>query len=101
MKRTSQSPAGNVPQLRLRIAPSAETALRSGHPWVFADRVREQNRGGRASELAVIYDRHDRFLAIGLFDPDSPIRVRVLHAGKPLTIDRAWWAQRLAHRAQT
>jgi 23S rRNA (cytosine1962-C5)-methyltransferase len=42
-------------------------------------------------ELAVIYDRHDEFLAAGLFDPDSPIRVRILHRGKPLPLNRAWW----------
>jgi 23S rRNA (cytosine1962-C5)-methyltransferase len=44
--------------------------------------------------LAVIYDRRDRFLAVGLFDPDSPLRVRVLHTGKPVSIDTAWWRER-------
>jgi 23S rRNA (cytosine1962-C5)-methyltransferase len=57
--------------------------------------VREQNREGAAGELAVIYDRKDSFLAIGLFDPESPIRVRVLHAGKPVKLDATWWMQRL------
>jgi 23S rRNA (cytosine1962-C5)-methyltransferase len=32
---------------------------------------------------------------VGLFDPESPIRVRVLHVGKPQTIDAAWWSARL------
>jgi 23S rRNA (cytosine1962-C5)-methyltransferase len=82
-------------RLRLRITAAAETAVRSGHPWVFSDSVLESNRAGQTGELAVIYDRKDRFLAVGLFDPDSPIRVRILHAGKPQTIDRAWWQARL------
>jgi 23S rRNA (cytosine1962-C5)-methyltransferase len=82
-------------RLRLRVSSAAETAVRSGHPWVFADSVQECNRPGQAGELAVIYDRNDRFLAVGLFDPDSPIRVRILHAGKPQTIDAAWWHGRL------
>ena len=82
-------------RLRLRITVAAETAVRSGHPWVFSDSVLESNRTGQIGELAVIYDRKDRFLAVGLFDPDSPIRVRILHAGKPQTIDRAWWRARL------
>lgn len=69
--------------------------MRGGHPWLFAESVREQNREGILGELAVIYDRKDEFLAVGLFDPDSPIRVRVLHAGKPQMIDRAWWLRRL------
>ena len=31
------------------------------------------------------------FLAIGLYDPTSPIRVRVLHSGTPLRIDGYWF----------
>lgn len=83
------------PRLRLRVTTTAETILRGGHPWLFADSVREQNREGQLGELAVMFDRQDRFLAVGLFDPASPIRVRVLHAGKPTTIDTAWWQARL------
>ncbi len=69
--------------------------MRRGHPWLFADSVLRQDRRGCAGELAVIYDRKNRFLAAGLFDPDSPIRVRVLQAGKPQTIDLYWWSERL------
>jgi 23S rRNA (cytosine1962-C5)-methyltransferase len=82
-------------RLRLRVRASAEQALRSGHPWVFSESIREQNREGQPGELAVIYDRRDRFLALGLFDPSSPIRVRVLHTGKRLAIDDRWWEARL------
>ncbi len=90
----ANSPKAPV-RLRLRLTAAAEAHVRGGHPWVFAESVREQNRHGSAGELVVIYDRQDKFLAVGLYDPDSPIRVRVLHAGKPQTIDAAWWAARL------
>jgi 23S rRNA (cytosine1962-C5)-methyltransferase len=88
----------NVPptRLRLRITAAAETIVRGGHPWLFADSIHESNRPGQLGDLAVIYDRKDKFLAVGLFDPDSPIRVRILHAGKAQTIDAAWWRARLA-----
>ena len=81
--------------LRLRVTAAAETQLRAGHPWLFATSVREQSRAGRTGELAVIYDRGNRFLAVGLFDPDSPLRVRILHSGKPVKLDAAWWRARL------
>ena len=87
--------ANQTARLRLRITVAAETIVRSGHPWLFADSIRESNRAGQLGELAVIYDRKDKFLAVGLFDPDSPIRVRILHAGKPQTIDSIWWNARL------
>lgn len=81
--------------LRLRVTAAAESRIRGGHPWLFGDSVREQNREGVLGEMAAIYDRKDSFLAIGLLDPDSPIRVRLLHAGKPETINAAWWRTRL------
>lgn len=82
-------------RLRLRVSPAAESHIRAGHPWVYASSVKTQNREGTAGELAVIYDRRDRFLAIGLYDPFSPLRLRVLHTGTPTALDLAWWATRL------
>ena len=48
---------------------------------------------GKTGELALLYDRKDEFLAAGLFDADSPIRARILHAGKRQAINLAWWRQ--------
>ena len=95
MSRTQRSDSASVATLRLRVSAAAESILRSGHPWLFANAIREENRPGRLGEVAVVYDRSDRFLAIGLHDPDSPIRVRILHAGPPQAIDRDWWRARL------
>jgi 23S rRNA (cytosine1962-C5)-methyltransferase len=77
------------------LKPPAESAVRRGHPWIFSDSILDQNRDGAAGEIAVIYDRRDQFLAVGLYDPDSPLRIRVLHTGKPLQIDAAWWRAQL------
>lgn len=79
----------------MTLRPAAEAAVRAGHPWVYAESVARQNREGEAGELAVIYDRRDRFLAIGFYDPDSPLRVRVFHRGEAVAIDEAWWGRRL------
>src|SRR6267142_827651 len=78
-------------RLRCRLTAAAENIVRGGHPWIFDNSIREQNREGEAGELVVIYDRKDRFLAVGLFDPASPLRIRVLHVGKPVQIDESWW----------
>jgi len=90
-----------VPRLRLRLAGPAEAAARAGHPWIYADSIREQNRPGLAGELAVIYDNKNRFLAIGLFDPASPIRVRVIYTGKPRPLDAEWWREHLERTVET
>ncbi len=83
-------------RLKIRLTPAAERAVKGGHPWVYADRIKEESRPGEAGEIAVVYDKNDKFLALALFDPGSPIRVRVLHVGKPITLDDAWWRERMA-----
>lgn len=75
----------------MRVTPAAERQIREGHPWLFDRAIREQSHEGVAGDLAVIFDRKRRFLAIGLYDPLSPIRVRILHQGSPATIDAEWF----------
>ncbi|WP_027481016.1 23S rRNA (cytosine(2499)-C(5))-methyltransferase [Deinococcus pimensis] len=95
MTDTPTTPTKAPARLRLRVTRAAENHLRGGHPWLYDGSVREQNRPGESGELAVVYDRDDRFLAVGLYDPESPLRLRVLHAGKPRMIDDAWWTAHL------
>ena len=88
-------PAPSAKRIAVRVTPEAERALRAGHPWLFAAAIRRLSHEGRSGDLAVIFDRKDRFLAIGLYDPFSPIRVRILQHGTPAPINRAWFAARL------
>ena len=87
------NPPSSTSLLRLRVTATAESILRSGHPWLYDQSIREQNRPGITGELAAVYDRKNRFLAVGLFDAESPLRLRVLHRGAPVKIDAAWWTE--------
>ena len=90
-------PAGR--RLALRVTPDAQRALRRGHPWLFDRAIVSQSAAGQPGDLAVVFDERRRFLAIGLYDPGSPIRVRILQHGSPATIDAAFFAGRLAAAA--
>ncbi|MCA9935638.1 MAG: class I SAM-dependent methyltransferase [Ardenticatenaceae bacterium] len=89
-------------RIALRVSSAAERAIRRGHPWLFAQAIERQSHQGAPGDFAVIFDRKGRFLAVGLYDPTAPLRVRILHMGTPLTIDAAWFRARLlgafAHR---
>ncbi|NKQ35280.1 MAG: class I SAM-dependent rRNA methyltransferase [Chloroflexi bacterium] len=90
-----QSPVSNR-RIAIHVTPAAERSIRSGHPWVFENSIQKQSFAGRPGDLAVLFDRKRRFLAVGLYDPTSSIRVRILQAGKQATIDAAWLQERLA-----
>lgn len=82
-------------RLAVRLTADALRQVRAGHPWVFDGSIASLKGEGAPGDLAVVFDDRREFAAIGLFDPTSPIRVRILHRGSPTTIDRTFWADRL------
>lgn len=92
----TQLPQPAERRIALHITRDAKRHLRAGHPWLFTDSIVRQSHEGQPGDLAVVFDQKRRFLAIGLYDPTSPIRLRVLHQGAPTTIDQAWFSTKLA-----
>lgn len=87
----SHLPRPSAKRIAVHVKPAAERALRQGHPWLFEGGIRKQSRDGRPGDLAVVFDKKDRFLAIGLYDPTSQIRIKVLQANKPVSINNDWF----------
>jgi 23S rRNA (cytosine1962-C5)-methyltransferase len=54
-----------------------------------------QSHDGKPGDLAVVFDQKRRFLAIGLYDPTSPIRLRILQQGTAATIGQPWFQEKL------
>ena len=79
----------------MRVSAPAERALRQGHPWIFDQAITEQSHEGAPGDLAVIFDKKRNFIAVGLYDPTSSIRVRVLQHRQPATIDANWFQAKL------
>ena len=92
-------------RLAVRVTPDALRQIRGGHPWVYETSIESVKSGaqsaaqggaqsgatGKPGDLAVVFDADRSFAAIGLLDPASPIRIKIIHEGKPATIDRAFW----------
>lgn len=109
MKRAIPAPSAHLTHLpkpaerriALHVSRDAERALRAAHPWLFENSIERQSHAGNPGDLAVVFDQKRRFLAVGLYDPTSPLRLRVLHQGTPATIDQDWLlakVQTAAHR---
>ncbi len=95
MPSTNSLPRPSHKRVALRITPDALRRVRSGHPWVYDGSIVSTSHEGAPGDLAVVFDDDRRFAAIGLWDPTSPIRLKVVHQGKPVTIDGTFWRQRL------
>lgn len=87
----SRLPIPGERRIAVRVTADALRHLRAGHPWLYADSVTSLSHDGAAGDLAVVFDRDRKFVAIGLWDPASPIRIKVLHHRTPAAIDASWW----------
>lgn len=96
MASAEQLDVTSVRRLAVRVTKDAARQIRGGHPWVFEKSIVSVKPDGSAGDLAVIFDDRRQFMAVGLYDPESPIRIKVLHHGKPRTVDRNFWVERLS-----
>jgi len=80
--------------IKIKISKTLEIKIKKGYPWVFKyqlkNKVTENSNG-----LAVLYDHKNRFLAIGLWDPNSDLCFRVLNLNEPKKIDTNFFLERL------
>jgi 23S rRNA (cytosine1962-C5)-methyltransferase len=82
-------------RIAVRVTRDALRQLRGGSPWLYDGSITSASHDGAPGDLAVVFDEQRDFAAIGLWDPTSPIRVKVLHTGRPRTIDGRFWRDRL------
>ncbi len=85
-----------VNRIAIRLKPAAERMVKKGHPWIFDGGIVKQNKEGKAGDLAIIFDnKKNKFLACGLYDPNSPIRIKVLQVHQSANIDADWFEQKI------
>ncbi|MEW7292943.1 class I SAM-dependent rRNA methyltransferase [Aquimarina sp. 2304DJ70-9] len=88
-------------RLAVKLKPSAEKMVKRGHPWIFEDSIVKQNTDGKPGDLVIIYDnKKNNFIACGLYDPFSPIRVKLIQFAKPAQINEAWFASKIQEAYQ-
>ncbi len=85
----------NPGHIKIKISKQLQNKIRKGFPWVYYYQLSNRKVSGKAGDLGVIYDSSNRFLAIGLFDPFSDIRLRVLQTRNPREIDKNFFQERL------
>jgi 23S rRNA (cytosine1962-C5)-methyltransferase len=89
-------PNTTTSKIAIKLKPATETLVKKGHPWVFENSIIKQNKEGKSGDLAVIFDsRKNKFLACGFYDPNSPIRIKILQANKPVNVNAEWFTKKV------
>ena len=82
-------------RIAIKLKSNAEKFVKQGHPWVFEDSIAKQNKEGKAGDIAILFDqRKDKVFAVGLYDPDSPIRIKMI-SDVPATPDAVFFKEKI------
>jgi len=84
----------SAPIVRLTLSRDLTRSLRRGHPWVFADALKETPPGAPGAH-ASLSDRRGKPIARGFYDPTSPLAFRSCTVTRKGYLDDAWAASQL------
>ena len=66
--------------MAVKLTTVGERSVRSEHPWIFTDSIEKINKQGASGDIAIIFSHtKNKAIGVGLYDPDSPIRIKMLH----------------------
>ena len=83
-------------RLAVKLKAVAEISVKKGHPWIFSNSIERINKEGKAGDIAILFDqRRNKPFAIGLYDPYSPIRIKVIHNEGPAKIDTVFFEKKI------
>ncbi len=68
-------------RLAVKLNAKGEQFVVQGHPWVFSNNITKINEDAKSGDLAIIFGKNkNRVIGLGLFDANSPIRIKMLHS---------------------
>lgn len=81
--------------LTVYLKKDREAPVLRGHPWIFSGAVESVEGNSEAIGVADVFDHKKTWIARGLYNPKSQIRVRLL-TWQEETIDRDFFARRIS-----
>jgi 23S rRNA (cytosine1962-C5)-methyltransferase len=68
-------------RLAVKLNAKGEQFVLQNHPWVFSDNIVKIKDNAQAGDLAIVFGKNkNRVIGLGLYDPNSPIRIKMLHS---------------------
>jgi len=95
--------SSNQPKrLAIKLTSKGENYVQQGHPWVFSESIVKINDDAKTGDLAIVFGkRKNGMIGIGLYDADSPIRIKMIYSsGKSTQIDDAFFLRKIENAYQ-
>ena len=86
----------NPSRLAVKLSAVGERNVKQGHPWIFSESIVKINKEGISGDIAIIFShKKNKVLGLGLYDSDSPIRIKMLHNGGGAAIDSDFFSEKI------
>lgn len=89
------SPADPADVARITLKPRKALPFFSRHPWVFAGAIQSDSKRVVAGDEVIVQDDIGRFVARGLYNPNSNIAIRLYSWNEAEPLDESFWSRRL------
>ena len=67
-------------RLAVKLNAKGEQFVVKGHPWVFSNSIVKINDDAITGDLAIVFSKNkNKVVGLGLFDAESPIRIKIIH----------------------
>ncbi|WP_053991361.1 class I SAM-dependent rRNA methyltransferase [Mangrovimonas sp. TPBH4] len=69
-------------RLAVKLNVKGEQFVVKGHPWVFSNSIVKINEDAKSGDLAIVFSKNkNKLIGLGLYDANSPIRIKMLYSG--------------------
>ena len=75
----------------------AETAVKGGHPWIFAEKIVSVEGDYENGDLVDVYTRKQRFLGTGFINDNSAMRIRLISRNANDRFDAEFYRRRFKY----
>ncbi len=81
--------------IKLRLNRDLARTIKRGHPWVYAEALRDLPKAPAGSPAILLDNRKGQPVAVGMYDPNSPLAFRVCDTDGETNLDDRWAEHRL------
>lgn len=92
----------SMSNIAVKLTAKAEKIIKKGHPWVFSESIVKLNKEGGSGDVAILFSRRsNQIYAIGLWDPESAVRIKIIHHGSGVQIDSSFFKMKIEQAYDT
>jgi 23S rRNA (cytosine1962-C5)-methyltransferase len=89
-------PVSEPGRLAVKLTAAGERSVRSGHPWIFDESIEKISKEGASGDIAIIFSHsRNKVIGVGLYDPQSPIRIKMLHHDGGVVINSEFFSEKI------